>query len=91
VGCAASLYARDVAPSHDYPLSIPAVVPAGKVLVHNHVAPTSRNGAHGFRYWLADPNPTEYQVEVCPCKWAPELSEHYRVIPLAGSSMPTLR
>jgi hypothetical protein len=76
-----SLCALDVAPSHDYPLSIPAVVPAGKVLVHNHVTrPTPRNGAHGFRYWLDDPSPTDYVVEVCPCDWAPELPEHYRVL-----------
>jgi hypothetical protein len=54
----------------------PASVPPGKVLVHNHIQPARRAGTRGFRYWLADPSD---KVERCPCGWAPELGEHYRV------------
>jgi hypothetical protein len=65
-----------------YPPSIPRVVPPGQVLVHNRIRPDRRQGARGFLYWLQAP---EYQhvyqlvVERCPCGWAPELPEHYRV------------
>jgi hypothetical protein len=47
-------------------------VPAGKVVVHNHVqAPTRRLGLNGFRAWLTVD--TDPRVEPCPCAWASEL------------------
>lgn len=55
---------------------VPESAPSGKIVVHNNVRPTERLGARGFRAWLANPSP---QYEVCPCKWAPELGDHYRV------------
>jgi hypothetical protein len=63
----------------------------GLVVVHNHVRPTDDAeemcdwplGLHGFRAWLASPDPTRaaayargqpgYEVEPCSCPWAPEL------------------
>jgi hypothetical protein len=62
----------------EYLKKIPASVPEGRVVVHNHVAPARRLGWRGFRAWLAKPNPD--QLEVCPCGWARELGEHYRVV-----------
>ena len=77
VGSATCHAAVDVtALSLDYPDSIPAVVPADKVLAHNNVAPAARNGTRGFRFWVTDTDP---RYEVCACDWAPELSEHYRL------------
>jgi hypothetical protein len=61
---------------HNYLSKIPTEVPAGQVVVHNHVQPTRRLGSRGFRAWLAPPND---QLVVCGCAWAPELGEHYRV------------
>lgn len=55
---------------------LPKRVPAGKVLVHNTVAPTGNLNSRGFRAWLTTPDKS---LEVCPCRWAPELGEHYRV------------
>jgi hypothetical protein len=60
----------------EYVFNLPEAVPAGKVLVHNHVRPTSRLGFAGFRAWLDDPGEN---YEVCDCGWAPKLSDHYRV------------
>ncbi len=54
---------------------VPESVPSGKIVVHNNVRPTGRR-TRVFRAWLADPSP---QYEVCSCKWAPELGDHYRV------------
>src|SRR6266516_368658 len=34
--------------SHDYPRSIPSMIPADKVLVHNTVPPARRQGTRGF-------------------------------------------
>jgi hypothetical protein len=35
----------------DYPNSLPAVIPADRVLVHNHVSPVARRqGMRGSRY-----------------------------------------
>jgi hypothetical protein len=59
-----------------YPERIPATVPLGQVLVHNTVRPARRQGTRGFRYWLQAPADN---LEVCPCGWAPEVPEHYRV------------
>jgi hypothetical protein len=55
----------------------PADVPEGRVVVHNAVFPTGRRlNENGFRAWLQIPSE---RLEVCPCKWAPQLGEHYRV------------
>jgi hypothetical protein len=51
-------------------------IPAGQVVVHNSVRPTRRLGSRGFRAWLAS---RAASLEPCPCGWAPELGEHYRV------------
>ena len=61
----------------EYLRSLPKVVPAGKVLVHNSVRPSRRQGNRGARFWLS-PEGTE-RLEHCPCDWAPELGQHYRV------------
>jgi hypothetical protein len=68
--------------SPTYPQVIPSVVPDGLVLVHNQAftrnwKPERRQGARGFRYWFQKPDAT---LERCPCEWAPELPEHYRVV-----------
>ncbi len=61
----------------DYLSEIPEEVPEGKIVVHNHAPPRSRElGLEGFRAWLAVPDP---YYEKCPCDWAPELGEHYKV------------
>ena len=52
-------------------------IPAGKIVVHNHVLPAAPLGNHGFRAWLAPKTPMN--VEICPCRWAPGLGPHYRV------------
>jgi hypothetical protein len=54
----------------------PGAVPAGMVLVHNHVRQVRRLGSRGFRAWLQASND---RLEVCPCDWAPELGPHYWV------------
>lgn len=59
----------------EYLTAIPAELPAGRLLVHNHVRPTRRLGSRGFRAWLADEAAENY--EVCGCGWAAELPEHY--------------
>ncbi len=64
-----------------YQRKIPASaadVPEGKVVVHNHVVPARRLGVRGFRTWTQGQN-EEPAIEVCPCKWAPELGAHFRV------------
>ena len=63
---------------------VPKVVPAGRVLVHNHVQVPAKQrgqpgellGVNGFRAWLAAPGA---EWEACSCNWAPELGTHYRV------------
>lgn len=65
----------------EYLSTLPAVVPAGKVLVHNQVTggitPHRRIGTFGFRVWLS-PKKTP-RLEVCDCCWAPQLGTHFRV------------
>ena len=61
----------------DYIDKLPRAVPDGRILVHNHVRPTRQIGMRGFRAWLGSPGEKRY--EICPCEWAPELGEHYRV------------
>ena len=61
----------------EYLKTLPAVVPADRVLVHNQVRPTRRLGSRGFRAWLSAPHAG---LEACPCAWAPELGhQHFRV------------
>jgi hypothetical protein len=58
-----------------YLTRLPATVPADRVIVHNHVRPTRRVGSRGLRAWLS---PAAESLEVCDCRWAPELGRHYR-------------
>ena len=60
----------------DYLSRIPKAVPAGKILVHNQ-PPSAASATRKFRIWLATPSD---RFEKCPCGWAPELPEHYRII-----------
>jgi hypothetical protein len=58
-------------------LPTPDEIPAGWVIVHNHVVPPVRRLGHrGFRAWLEVPGD---RLVACGCSWAPELDEHYRV------------
>ena len=54
---------------------LPTQIPEGYVLTHNHILPTRRLGARGFRAWLSR-KPAE-NAEVCRCTWAAELGPHY--------------
>jgi hypothetical protein len=59
---------------------MPASVPPGSILVHNHLQPARRLGWRGFRAWLDTLDaPGRAPVEPCPCGWASELGQHYRV------------
>lgn len=55
---------------------IPAEVPKGKILVHNHIIPAATIGLRGFRIWLSKPHK---RYKKCDCGWHPELGTHYRV------------
>ena len=69
------------APAHEYPPRLPrpaAEIPAGQILVHNHVRPARRQGTRGFRFWY---QPLSDRAGPCPCGWAPELGTHYRIKP----------
>lgn len=59
-----------------YLKSIPSALPAGVLLVHNHIKPQAELGLNGFRAWLAT---SAKRLEMCPCNWAPHLGTHYRV------------
>jgi hypothetical protein len=48
-----------------YVAQLPAVIPDDQVLVHNSA-------------WL-EPAPASKYLAVCPCGWASELGQHYRV------------
>ena len=70
--------------THGYLSRLPAAVPAGKVLVHNHVSPVARRlGVRGSRAWLSEPDPKE--LVVCSRGWAPELGVHYCVAAVADT------
>jgi hypothetical protein len=74
--------ARKAKPAHagavsEYLSSLPAAIPAGRVLVHNHVRPARVLGSRGSRAWL-EPSDAD-GLEICGCDWAPELGDHYRV------------
>jgi hypothetical protein len=60
----------------------PREVPAGKVLVHNHVTlnmtPDRPIGRDGFRAWYSTA-PADKMLEPCDCGWQPKLGIHYRV------------
>jgi hypothetical protein len=57
-------------------------VPAGMGIVHNHIVPPARRiGVRGFRIWAQALDDSDPPLEICPCKWAPELGWHYRVQP----------
>ena len=59
-----------------YLSEIPAAIPRGKVVVHNHVKPAPRLGERGFPAWLQKPEPS---LVKCDCGWGPKLGVHYRV------------
>jgi hypothetical protein len=60
----------------------PEDVPAGMGIVHNHIVPPVRRiGVRGFRIWAQALDDSDPQIEICLCKWAPELGQHYRVQP----------
>ena len=59
-----------------YVAQLPAVIPDDQVLVHNSARPTRFIGYRGFRAWL---EPASKYLTVCPCGWASELGQHYRV------------
>ncbi len=46
----------------EYLDKVPAVVPEGRVIVHNHVRPVKRLGEGEFRAWLQVP---DERLEVC--------------------------
>ncbi len=48
----------------DYLKRIPKKLPAGQVVVHNHVQPAHPIGRNGFRVWRQEFDGT---LEVCPC------------------------
>jgi hypothetical protein len=60
----------------DYLSKLPKRVPAGRVLIHNHVKPTRRLGSRGFRAWLAAEDTPG--IEACDCGWCPEFERHFR-------------
>ncbi len=60
-----------------YLAQVPESIPDGKWIVHNHVRPSLRLNADGFRAWLVNPDPDQY--EACDCRWASEVGQHYRV------------
>jgi hypothetical protein len=68
----------------EYLRTLPASIPADRVLVHNTVRPTRRLGSLGFRAWL-EPIGSE-SLEPCSCGWAQELGTHYRVRQPGGPS-----
>lgn len=55
-------------------------IPAGHVVVHNHVIPAQHLGDRGFRAWTQ--TPTDRTVP-CDCGWAPEVETHYRILELS--------
>ena len=62
------------------PHGVPRGVPAGRVLVHNHVRhrPGTHVGVRGFRAWT---QPVGYGTPIilCACGWAPLAGPHYRM------------
>jgi hypothetical protein len=70
-------------PVKRYVAKLPSVIPAGMVLVHNHVRPVGFPdiplGFNGFRAWLQSNSIDDPPLEVCNCGWAPELRQHFRV------------
>lgn len=67
----------------EYLLRLPKLeeIPAGMVVVHNHIRPTRHIGSRGFRIWLQPADQQHHRghyVLPCSCDWAPELGKHYR-------------
>ena len=59
-----------------YLVRLPTTVPPDRVLVHNHIVPSTRRlGSRGFRAWVCSPDPA--RLEVCDCGWAPDVGRHY--------------
>lgn len=57
----------------------PQTVPAGKVLVHNHIrcSPKQRSGVKGFRAYFLPPRK---RFVPCGCGWAPDIKKHFRFV-----------
>lgn len=67
-----------------YLRSIPRIVPAGRIVVHNQVHPApfpdhpfTGLGVDGFQAWTEREGTP--RCIVCHCGWASWLTEHYRV------------
>lgn len=52
-----------------YITKLPAEVPAGRFLVHNHVPPAQRIGSRGFRVWLQSDD-VDPPLRACDCNWS---------------------
>jgi hypothetical protein len=64
--------------------TLPHSVPAGKVLVHNHVShvATTPSGERGFHGWFEQPDASRHQeLERCDCGWT-----GFRITALSGDS-----
>jgi hypothetical protein len=63
-----------------YISTLPAKVPRGWRLVHNHIAhkPRTPLGRNGFRAWLEPRGKTRRAI--CDCGWAAGLGKHLRVV-----------
>lgn len=82
-----SLQAIPVGDGREYLRAMPTrdQIPAGRVVVHNHVYPVARRlGWRGSRAWLAAPDD---RLVACDCGWAPELGGHYRVAAAGDGSL----
>ena len=74
---------RKVATKYHRKIPVSAAdVPKGKVVVHNHVISARWLSLKGFRAWTQI---LDERIEICPCTWAPEFGEHYRIVAAEGS------
>ena len=81
-------------PGWRYISRTPRKIPAGRVVVHNHVRPRRDMsdvplGFNGFRAWTQLLEVCDYDLEVCDCGWASELGMHYRVAWQTEAHWPT--
>jgi hypothetical protein len=59
-----------------YVFSVPTIVPANRVLVHNSAGHNAKTvpGTGGFRAWF---DMAYHDYAICSCGWAPHLGMHY--------------
>lgn len=62
----------------EYLDTLPDVIPAGKVLVHNHATVQHPLNMGGFRAWLS-PKRNALNLVPCSCSWVKSLGVHYRI------------